>query len=533
MDGENRTPDRPEDEGLGVSRWMWEVLAQRDRAAAEFAEDPIHDLRVAIRRCRSMAAGLQDVDADPGWRRMSRAGKRLFDAVGDLRDTQVMIGWVERLRAKKDPAADFLLGRLREREGEQKARAAQAVARFDQRAWKRWADVLGARARRLSPEGPVFRLLALERFLAARALHRLALRDRTRVAFHRLRVGLKRFRYVVENFLPAPHAAWGRDLKHLQDVLGEVHDLDVLWATLRGMGAALSKADRLRWKNRILAQRNFRLSDYRTRMIGPSSLWNVWRAGLPAGDAVREAVFAKVSALASSADPAFDHAAHVAYLADQLLDGLRRAGIPAASATDGAPEILRAAALLHGVGRNEGGRSRPRHVARVVRAMAAPVGWSDEAWEAVALAIRFHRGDPSRAIGTAPERPDAAGADVPFLVGVLRLADALDARHDRCVRRVDVESSPDVVLVRAAGCAEGLLYDRRLADARGLLESVLRRGVVVRPGPPLVLVRAGAPGPAVSVASAAPSASPARAAVPSGGRARRVRRTPRPPSSGR
>ena len=45
--------------------------------------------------------------------------------------------------------------------------------------------------------------------------------------YHRLRIAIKRFRYIVENFLPLQHAAWSDDLKQVQDLLGEVHDLDV------------------------------------------------------------------------------------------------------------------------------------------------------------------------------------------------------------------------------------------------------------------------------------------------------------------
>jgi hypothetical protein len=43
---------------------------------------------------------------------------------------------------------------------------------------------------------------------------------------------VKRFRYAVESFLPAQHAAWGPHLKRLQDLLGEGHDLDVLRARI-------------------------------------------------------------------------------------------------------------------------------------------------------------------------------------------------------------------------------------------------------------------------------------------------------------
>jgi len=37
---------------------MERVLEECDRAAVDLAGDPVHDLRVALRRCRSLADGL-------------------------------------------------------------------------------------------------------------------------------------------------------------------------------------------------------------------------------------------------------------------------------------------------------------------------------------------------------------------------------------------------------------------------------------------------------------------------------------------
>src|ERR1035441_6942470 len=47
---------------------------------------------------------------------------------------------------------------------------------------------------------------------AAYDLHKHALRTRSQVSWHELRIGIKRFRYTVENFLPRQHALWGDDL---------------------------------------------------------------------------------------------------------------------------------------------------------------------------------------------------------------------------------------------------------------------------------------------------------------------------------
>ena len=55
----------PNDNKAGLAYWAQRVLEECDKASHEFAADPVHDLRVAIRRCRSMADGLRIMDPDP------------------------------------------------------------------------------------------------------------------------------------------------------------------------------------------------------------------------------------------------------------------------------------------------------------------------------------------------------------------------------------------------------------------------------------------------------------------------------------
>jgi len=78
---------------------MERVLEECDRAAAGFEADPVHDLRVSIRRCRSLADGLTAMDPHPSWKEMKKAGRKLFRALGELRDMQVMQEWIEKLSA--------------------------------------------------------------------------------------------------------------------------------------------------------------------------------------------------------------------------------------------------------------------------------------------------------------------------------------------------------------------------------------------------------------------------------------------------
>ena len=85
----------------GLRYWMLQVLDECEHVSADFGADPVHDLRVALRRCRSLADGLMALDPDPGWKAMKKAGKRLFQRLGALRDVQVMMEWVEKLGPRK------------------------------------------------------------------------------------------------------------------------------------------------------------------------------------------------------------------------------------------------------------------------------------------------------------------------------------------------------------------------------------------------------------------------------------------------
>ena len=62
----------------GLRYWMLRVLEECERVSADFGPDPVHDLRVSLRRCRSLADGLMALDPDPDWKAMKKAGKGSF-----------------------------------------------------------------------------------------------------------------------------------------------------------------------------------------------------------------------------------------------------------------------------------------------------------------------------------------------------------------------------------------------------------------------------------------------------------------------
>src|SRR5215469_8003355 len=282
----------------GLRYWMLRVLDECDNVSADFAADPVHDLRVSLRRCRSMADGMMALDPDRDWKAMKKAGKGLFQQLGALRDVQIMMEWIDKLEVGPAPAeaeagsslpetdtvpvtgtptteisitevqdpGHALVGILRLRETEQKQNARAALEEFDRKQWRQWSKSLPQRATRIRPGSAVFKHLALERWTTARELHAVALRNRSQVAWHTLRIGIKRFRYIVENFLPTEHQAWSNDLKHMQDLLGEVHDLDVLWTTALSNKVFGDELSRKAWHERIIQERTKRIEEYRSVM---------------------------------------------------------------------------------------------------------------------------------------------------------------------------------------------------------------------------------------------------------------------------
>jgi CHAD domain-containing protein/HD superfamily phosphodiesterase len=464
---------------------MERVLEECDHAGAGLSPDTVHDLRVALRRCRSVADGIMAIDPDPEWKRMKKSGRTLFRSLGALRDVHVMQEWVQRLGVGTDALTTVLRDWLRLRETEFKDEAARAVQSFDRKQWRNWATSLPRRLARLRKGSDVFEHLALERWTRAHELHRQALRNRSQVAFHSLRIGIKRFRYIVENFLPTQHAAWADDLKELQDLLGEVHDLDVLWATVQQLAAFGDDEAKFQWRNRIANERERRIAAYRGKMLGKDSLWQHWRKSLPVGDQIRAAALKRLKLWAAFFDPDLEHSNHVAKLAVQLFDGLSRiAGpIPTKNGTaNGGKEILRTAALLHEIGQFKKEKNYEKTTYKLIQRLNPPLGWSRESWRMVAVVARFHRRTlPAASHKSLRTLPPAERQTSYRLAGILRLAEAFDIRHDRGIQRVEVREQDGIIVIHAQGYSARDHTAESIAGARHLLEIVYRRPVMVKP----------------------------------------------------
>jgi CHAD domain-containing protein len=468
---------------IGLLHWANNAVAKLKKVSSTFEVNSIHDFRVAIRRCRSMAEGLRTIDPAPEWKEFRNQGKPLFSALGKLRDTQVMREWLSNLANEFDPVHTSLAVTLFNREREQKREAESALEEFSVKQWLKLAKDLEERTRRLRPGGSIFQHLALERWIDAYQLHENAMRTRRDGDLHQLRIGIKRFRYTVENFLPDQHKRWSRGLKHVQDLLGEVHDLDVLRDEIARHAGPLATREAL--NSRIKIERDKRLTDYESAMTGRGALWNVWRRGLPSGRGLSAAVNAKLRYWSRVLDPKPEESRRVAQMSVNLWRDLRRAlGWPFDRRT---PVLLRSAAMFHNIGANKGKKNRDAYRAKMVRKLSVPAGWNEEEMRVVRLVSHFGRGP----LPTAGDEEFASITEsdrvyVMKLAGIVRIADVLEASGsaDLSVHLSD-ESNILSILIPNFDPLTPPAID--IAAARHLLEVALGRPVFIRAAPVAVL----------------------------------------------
>jgi CHAD domain-containing protein/HD superfamily phosphodiesterase len=466
----------------GLAHFMARVLKECNRAAKKFDPDSVHDLRVALRRCRTMADALANFDPEKSFRAMKKASRRTFRSLGQLRDAQVMREWIKKLAPAGDPLASRLLESLAQSEATAKAEAAAALSEFNARKWRRWMRDLAERSRRIPADSLVFQHLALERCLEAREAHRFAIHSRSRVSWHRVRIALKHFRYTVENFLPLRHEEWITDLKILQDLLGEIHDLDVMRTEFRRIAGGVESSELEQWLARIEAMRAERLAAYHAKTSGKNSLWRIWFAGLPAGPRLEEAALATLSTWASYRDPNFDHSRKVTSLALELFDGFGASAIHHTFRDPLARRILQAASLLHDVGRVKKDAGHHKRSFRMISELAPPIGWTKDEIFSAALIARYHRGaEPRLEQKEYAALKPSAQERVAWLAATLRLADGLDSDHRGRILGASVQRDRTALIIRATGYVHDVDSAAILARKKHLLETLCECPVVIQP----------------------------------------------------
>lgn len=212
----------------------------------------VHKMRVATRRMRSTLLLLGDYFKASDIRPFLRELRRLAQALGTVRDLDVMIDNLARYQATLDEAAQAdlvpMLALLHERRA---AARRKLVAAFDKKAYQRFTrdfsafvTTPNAGARRPSKDQPfppeARYLLPIEvyRHLAAIRAYDRVIGEAGTETLHALRIEFKRLRYLIAIFEPMlgeRGATFINELRAIQDHLGALNDAAAAQRQLRGL----------------------------------------------------------------------------------------------------------------------------------------------------------------------------------------------------------------------------------------------------------------------------------------------------------
>lgn len=479
---ERRAPKSLAAANAGLGHWGSRVVKRRKRAIKALTAENIHDLRTALRRCLSIEDALSQFDPRPDWKKLKRAAKKLLKSLGGVRDSDVLLEWLEKLGLGGDAKGEALRKSLEHERKHFGSEAAKALKNFDPQKWKLWIDELTPRADSFLPDSLELRYAALERWQEAYQRHRFAMHSRSKIAYHRTRVALKKLRYTVENFLPTLKTQWGDELKEMQTLLGEVHDLDMLGSKFAALKPAADADRQATWKAAISSERKKRLKLYASKTSRKNSVLDKWRAALPIGDELEKAAVAELAAWSRFRTPDFIHQQRVSALAVELFEAFNARGLTMDLPSARSRYILQAAALLEDSGRMEGEKRHHKNSYRLIRKLPLPLGWKPAELQWMAVIARYHR----KALPQAKHK-EFSGLGSTFqratlmLAGILRLANAFE-QAPNVIRKLQVDVTIEGLMIRAYGFDGEEPFLSKLATAKHLLEIACRRSIVITPG---------------------------------------------------
>ena len=215
--------------GLQLARLRRRVDEEAVRCAADPAEDPVHDLRVSIRRFRQALRRFEGVLGRKSREKTDRRLKKVLDLAGAVRDCDIAAALLETSRR---PERVPVLAELAHEREHRAARLQRATAQWLTRtAAGEWHEHLAPREGSQAAADVAAELLPrlCEKFFAR---GQAAAAPGTSVEeLHQFRLSAKRFRYSLELFAPLYGKRGAQHLKQMRKVQGHLGDVNDCAAT--------------------------------------------------------------------------------------------------------------------------------------------------------------------------------------------------------------------------------------------------------------------------------------------------------------
>jgi CHAD domain-containing protein len=242
----------------GQTRKLLQRLALQVEATLHSrTPDSVHDLRVAIRRFGQVLILFKPCFAARERRRVRRRLKEVMSYAGEVRDRDIAISLLAKVRS---PEAAALEIRIRDQRKLAEEALVAALRHWDARKiFAQWrAVLLPPAAPDGEPERPLIRLA--EKFF--RSGDRAAAARSSGQDLHRFRIQSKKFRYSIELFRPVYGKAaeeWLSKIKQVQTLLGEMNDYRITRDLVRKLGAGAPLAASFKHKQQTKAAQFRRL----------------------------------------------------------------------------------------------------------------------------------------------------------------------------------------------------------------------------------------------------------------------------------
>lgn len=433
--------------------------------------DPVHDLRVSIRRLNAIISLIEKL-SQSSQLEIKNELKNLMQPLGVLRDVQVRMEWLKKLECDGSPAGRTIIEELETQEKrlisslpeQLKSSAIEEIEKLDS------LSVVDNLTRFINSEGSlpqlchneIVRLLAKFERREKRFHETDSVRD-----LHRARIAFKRFRYTIEIFYPFYPDFDAKELNSFQTKLGDFHDLDLLVNWLKSREEKIGEEDRKAFENLIRTveeEKAKRFERVRKDIEGKKRLLMKWREFMKKAKKKSEKkekskladLRHEVISLCERFDPDPPHAKYVSALALKLFDEFAKVGLH--QLNEKYRTLLDYGCLLHDIGWVDGQRKHHKRSFEMIMASDLPLSKQDKL--VIALIARFHRkADPDKK-GSYHTLQGKKRDAIAKLSAIIRIADVLDRLHDqKAVIREARLDDQNVVIVVSKGSLNGIPED--------------------------------------------------------------------------
>ena len=432
--------------------------------------DPVHDLRVCIRRLSAVLSLLDKLGRRDAGKEVVASLEKMLKPLGELRDIQVRIEWIKQFSPHRSNASEKIIGSLQETEksiienivSDPEAVSLDRTTRFRSEDFFNPVDkTLKATSANLDDLCRREILFLLKRFAKRFGYFK---KNGSTAQMHRARIALKKFRYTFEIFSDFYPDLKLDVLQDFQTRLGDIHDLELLAEWLAGQKETIPLADRRDLKRlsvKAEGERKRRLYKLRKNLAGDIEILKKWRDIMKEGkDGKKKAALkdarAEVVSLCERFDPDPPHAVYVTKLAIKLFDELGKLGLH--EIEERHKILFEYGCLLHDIGWVDGQQKHHKKSFKMICESDLPLSRKDKL--AVALIARFHRkGEPGKQEELL-EMPRKDRAAIAKLAAIIRIADVLDRLHNRNVKIEGVAVKDDKVFITvSAGAIEDISED--------------------------------------------------------------------------